>query len=59
MRGAGVIAGGPYACADGNISSALMNCMKYPAYINLNSLKSKAEKEANKGNIDSLEHLPG
>jgi poly(3-hydroxybutyrate) depolymerase len=40
FKGAGVIAGGPFYCAQDNVSVALTSCMKNPATINLLELES-------------------
>jgi hypothetical protein len=36
--GNGAVAGGPYLCALGSLTTALTNCMTFPAGININKL---------------------
>lgn len=40
--GAGIVAGGPYACALGSMTTAVTACMSSPVSINLNTLYRKA-----------------
>lgn len=40
--GAGIVAGGPFACALGSMTTALTSCMNSPVAINLNTLYRKA-----------------
>lgn len=60
VRGAGIIAGGPYDCAAGSILRALTRCMSPSSWAELPSvaeLRAHAEALALAGRIDSLEHL--
>ena len=45
---------GPYGCADVHTS---LTCMSLPSLVNVDSLISKAQTEADKGNIDPLSGL--
>ena len=60
VRGAGIIAGGPYDCAEGSILRALTRCMSPSSWAELPSvaeLRAHAEALARADRIDSLEHL--
>ena len=60
VSGAGVIAGGPYYCAEGSIRRALTQCMApswWAALPSLDELRARAEAIAGAGRIDPLEHL--
>eukprot|EP00117_Sycon_ciliatum_P004428 scpid97007/ scgid0519/ len=52
--GAGIVAGGPYYCAEGILTSATVNCMKVPLMINVPWLIARAKMMSG---IDNLEHL--
>lgn len=58
VMGAGLIAGGPYYCAQGNLTTALMSCMGglmgSPSADNLASI---AKKLVSDGQIDDVRHL--
>ncbi|CAJ0960722.1 unnamed protein product [Ranitomeya imitator] len=55
--GAGLFAGGPYYCAQGNLLTATNACMKLPTSINVATLKSKTQTYANSGLLDPLSNL--
>lgn len=60
VRGAGVLAGGPYYCAEGSTWRALANCMSPSAWSPLPStaqIKSRLETLAQTGRIDPLVNL--
>lgn len=60
VHGAGVLAGGPYYCARGNMARALYNCMK-PGLATpmppVSDLVEYTEKNARKGTIDNDKNL--
>ena len=60
VRGAGVLAGGPYYCAEGSTWRALNNCMSPSSWSPLppvTQLKSRVETLAQSGRIDPPDHL--
>lgn len=60
VRGAGVLAGGPYYCAEGSTWRALNNCMSPSSWSPLPPLaqqKSRVETLARSGRIDQLDNL--
>lgn len=60
VRGAGVLAGGPYYCAEGSTWRALNNCMSPSSWAPLPPqvlLKSEAETLAKAGRIDPVDNL--
>ena len=60
VRGAGVLAGGPYDCAEGSIRRALTACMSpswWAAVPSVAELRAQAEALAKAGRIDPLEGL--
>jgi poly(3-hydroxybutyrate) depolymerase len=60
VKGAGVLAGGPYYCAQGGLWTAYYNCMTPSAWTPLPSvdvLKSHADLFAGNGSIDATSHL--
>ncbi len=60
VRGAGVLAGGPYACADGSTWRALTQCMSPSSWAPLPSvteLRQRSEALAKANLIDSLDGL--
>ena len=59
QKGAGVIAGGPFYCAQGSVSYAVGRCMTSPSGIPLNSLVSTTNTWASQGLIDPLANLAG
>ena len=58
VRGAGLVAGGPYGCARGSMQTALGECTKEAAP-SLEPLLAAAHAAAGEGRIDPLEHLEG
>lgn len=42
--GAGIVAGGPYPCAEGTLGTAVSNCMTSPFLINEKTLNSETLK---------------
>lgn len=54
--GAGVVAGGPYLCTQGNVALAT-NCMMIPETINVLGLNTEAVTLQNMGLIDPLSNL--
>ncbi|CAI2373968.1 unnamed protein product [Moneuplotes crassus] len=59
IKGAGVFAGGPYYCAQGQIATALTTCMSVGSGINLAGIKSEIKSKASKGKIDDPSNLDG
>ena len=60
VRGAGVIAGGPYDCAGGSTWRALTGCMSPSSWAPLPpvaELRARAEELSRSGRIDPLDHL--
>jgi len=60
VRGAGVLAGGPYNCAEGSVRRALTACMSpswWAALPSVADLRSQAEALAKAGRIDPLNGL--
>ena len=57
IRGAGVIAGGPFWCAQNNLSIAFSSCMKQPELISVAQLVVKTYSLATTGDIDSTSYL--
>jgi len=55
--GAGIFAGGPYYCAQGQEGTALSACMSYPDLIDVGTLVSDAQNYAQDGAIDALSNL--
>ena len=58
VRGAGLVAGGPYGCARGSMQTALGECTK-EAVPALEPLLTAAQANADAGRIDPLVHLEG
>lgn len=56
-KGAGVIAGGPYYCAQGSVSTATGACMATPSSINVDTLASTTNSWASQGLIDATSNL--
>lgn len=56
-KGAGVIAGGPYLCAKGDLQTALRNCMNPGSPISLDELIRKTDANARSGAIDPTSSL--
>ena len=57
VGGAGVIAGGPYGCADGSVVTALSACMDDPELIDVDYLVKRAKDRQANQEIDSLSNL--
>ncbi|KRW99921.1 hypothetical protein PPERSA_12597 [Pseudocohnilembus persalinus] len=53
--GTGVVAGGPFMCAQGNINNALLGCMSMPSQINLKSIDQKVSGSGKK--IDDISNM--
>jgi len=62
VRGAGVIAAGPYDCAQGNVFTAMYGCMT-PGFFSplpdIKALKAATERFAAAGSIDATSNLAG
>lgn len=58
-KGAGVIAGGPYYCAEGSIVNATGRCMTHGSAIPVSSLVSTTRSWASSGLIDPVSNLSG
>jgi poly(3-hydroxybutyrate) depolymerase len=59
FRGAALIAGGPYDCAQGSVLAALSTCMKGVPAPDVAALVKAAQAHAAKGEIGPLEKLAG
>lgn len=59
VRGAGVFAGGPYYCAQGNLNHALMACMNDFYDNQLPTLQQTASNWSSQGRIDPVGNLSG
>lgn len=57
VLGAGIFAGGPYYCAQGNMMTAITACMSSPSQINLSVLEQAAVANAQDSSIDSLANI--
>ncbi|MEO8672350.1 MAG: PHB depolymerase family esterase [Tahibacter sp.] len=57
FRGAALVAGGPYGCADGKLETALGSCMKGEPAPALDALVVKAQQRSKLGQIGPLEAL--
>jgi len=57
VTGVGVVAGGPYYCAEGSETKALTDCMSTPEMIDLNSLISYTKTSADSGAIDAVSNM--
>ncbi|MCW7537224.1 hypothetical protein OOT46_05085 [Aquabacterium sp. A7-Y] len=58
-RGAGVVAGGPFYCAEGTVLNATGRCMTHSGGIPLSNLVTTTRNWAASGQIDPLENLSG
>ena len=56
-KGVGVVAGGPYDCAEGSVVNALGRCMKHYPSIPVNRLAEATRQRAAGGAIDPVAHL--
>ena len=54
IKGVGILAGGPYLCAQGLVNIAVSSCMKTPSLINLDGIMITAHGLATSGYIDYL-----
>jgi hypothetical protein len=55
--GVGVVAGGPYYCAQDDLAIALSTCMKLPESISLTELETITRTTALSGFIDAVDHM--
>ncbi len=58
-KGAGIVAGGPFYCAEGSITNATGRCMASPAGIPTSTLVSTTNSWASAGSIDPVANLQG
>ena len=56
-KGAGIVAGGPFYCAEGSITNATGRCMASPAGIPTSSLVTTTNNWASQGSIDPVVNL--
>lgn len=56
-KGAGVVAGGPFYCAEGSLTNATGRCMASPSGIPTSSLVSTTKSWASAGTIDPVANL--
>lgn len=56
-KGAGIVAGGPFYCAEGSITNATGRCMASPAGIPTSSLVTTTNNWASQGSIDPVANL--
>ena len=56
-KGAGIVAGGPFYCAEGSITNATGRCMASPAGIPTSSLVATTNSWASQGSIDPVVNL--
>lgn len=59
IKGAGILAAGPYYCAEGDSKLANGACMKQPDQIEINYLISKAKEYSDSKYIDDLSNISG
>lgn len=57
VRGAGIVAGGPYYCSHGEETTALTTCMSFPEGINLEGLYAYTARQEALGSIDKTDNL--
>ncbi|KAG2379475.1 hypothetical protein C9374_006592 [Naegleria lovaniensis] len=57
VKGSGIIAGGPYDCAQGQMLTALMACMKSPSSISLSSIAATVSSYEKQGLIDPTSNI--
>ena len=57
VKGAAIVAGGPYYCSQGTQTTATTACMSVPLMINLNACLKTATDAAASGKIDPLSNL--
>jgi len=58
-KGIGVVAGGPFYCAEGSVLNAIGRCMAHRSAIPIDSLINHARSWASTGQIDPLSNLNG
>ena len=58
-KGAGIVAGGPFYCAEGSIVNATGRCMASPAGIPTSTLVNTTNSWASAGSIDPVANLQG
>jgi poly(3-hydroxybutyrate) depolymerase/chitodextrinase len=56
-KGAGIVAGGPFYCAEGSITNATGRCMASPAGIPVSNLVTTTNNWASQGSIDPVANL--
>jgi poly(3-hydroxybutyrate) depolymerase len=56
-KGAGIVAGGPFYCAEGSITNATGRCMASPAGIPVSNLVTTTNNWAGQGSIDPVANL--
>jgi poly(3-hydroxybutyrate) depolymerase len=56
-KGAGIVAGGPFHCAEGSVFNAAGRCMAHSAPIPVAALVATTQAWARSGDIDPLSHL--
>ena len=56
-KGAGIVAGGPFYCAEGSVTNATGRCMASPAAIPTSTLVSTTNNWASAGSIDPVANL--
>jgi poly(3-hydroxybutyrate) depolymerase len=59
VRGAGILAAGPYRCAEGSVREALGRCMQGEPAIPVAQLVEQTRQLARDGHIDAVEGLEG
>ncbi|KAL4439544.1 hypothetical protein ABPG74_003946 [Tetrahymena malaccensis] len=59
IKSSTIVAGGPPNCAEGNLSTALTNCMNIPTGINVNTLVTKSKNQSTTKAIDPVSNLQG
>mmetsp|Transcript_22183 Transcript_22183/g.48507 ORF Transcript_22183/g.48507 Transcript_22183/m.48507 type:complete len:365 (+) Transcript_22183:1-1095(+) len=57
FRGAGVFAGGPWYCAQGQETTALVTCMSTPFMLNVDNLVSLTHSAVQDGNVDAVKNM--
>jgi poly(3-hydroxybutyrate) depolymerase len=57
IMGNAVFAGGPFYCAQGQLTTATLSCMQTMMQLNIDTLISKAQTLAGSGKIDPIEHI--
>jgi poly(3-hydroxybutyrate) depolymerase len=58
-KGAGIVAGGPFYCAEGSVTNATGRCMASPAGIPTSTLVTTTNNWASQGLIDPVSNLQG